>query len=240
MHHMISLPPPAEFMGKARRYVGLVEVDEKRFNDQIINPCQAIMWARLHNERALRQKGTLRQEVMQKWLTEWRRFQGFGQSRPVAELLWSKRRVEFRDMRLATMSVRNASWDEDERELSVGVMVRRLVWEGTRHENTVYTNATGIMQFGIHALARYFQKGFQPTEAGLTAAIWSAVNCRELHDVYDSPDVDFSLPVPSGGRWYGRWVRVQSVDTREELNQQIDRVQAKPELAVRTFHCDKD
>jgi hypothetical protein len=49
-------------------------------------------------------------------------------------------------------------------------------------------------------------------------------------------DVDFSLPVPSGGRW----VRVQSMDTREELNQQIDRAQAKQELAVRTFHCDKD
>ena len=167
-------------------------------------------------------------------MTEWRSFQGFGQSRPVAELLWSKRRVEFRDMRLATMSVRNAAWDEDERELSVGIMVRRLVWEGTRHENTVYTNATGIMEFGIHALARYFQKGFHPTEAGLTAAIWSAVNCRELHDV------DFSLPVPSGGRWYGRWVRVQSMDTREELNQQIDRAQTKPEVVVRTFHCDKD
>ena len=31
MHDMISLPPPAEFMGKARRDVGLVEATSSAF-----------------------------------------------------------------------------------------------------------------------------------------------------------------------------------------------------------------
>ena len=81
-------------------FVRHVQRDEKRFN-ALTKRFEDKMWSRLKHH------STLRKEVCQNWLAEWRAFRGFGQPPSPAELKWSKRRVEFRDVRVMSTTTRN-------------------------------------------------------------------------------------------------------------------------------------
>ena len=234
MNEMSLSYVPAEFLGRARVFVQRVQRDEKRFVEQVIKRFEAKMCTRLECH------ATLRKEVCQDWLSGWRSFKGFGQPPSLAELKWSKRRVEFRDVRLMSTTSRSALWDVNEREAGVSIRVHRLIWEGNRRGHKIRLDLRGFASFSLHALGRFFQKSFDPTDAALSAAIWSVASHPDLHDVHESADTEFSLSVPKiGGRWFGRWAMVCQVGVNE-LSGAIDRDKAEPELGIRTYHCDKD
>ena len=234
MNEMSLRYVPAEFAGRARAFVRHVQRDEKRFN-ALTKRFEDKMWSRLKHH------STLRKEVCQNWLAEWRAFRGFGQPPSPAELKWSKRRVEFRDVRVMSTTTRNPLWDEDERETGVSIMGHTLIWEGNRRSDEIQLDVRSFASFSLHALGRFFQKSFVSTDEALAAAIWSVASHPDLHDVYEFADTQFSFSVPKiGGQWFGRWAMVCQVAGADELSGAFDRNKAEPELGIRTYHCDKD
>lgn len=116
-------------------------------------------------------------------------------------------------MRLCTDWCRRVDWEDDARELGVSLLVVRVFpvlrrkAVGQRGAYTewyeVHNRASTYAHFSAHALARWYQRSFQPTEDSLINALWLAYDLYQ--DIVPSMDDDapFRLEVPGLGEWRG-------------------------------------
>jgi hypothetical protein len=114
---------------------------------------------------------------------------------------YTKRRIEYADARLVTTLRR---FPDGGTEPAVSVAIVRLIGD-MRFErsenggiNTLLAQPiNNIVVVGLHALARYFQKAFHPSEAALIVSLWDTFTLAR--QALQPGAFRFAIPVGSGG-----------------------------------------
>jgi hypothetical protein len=151
-----------EFTGLARACHRQVRESDKQYiamRDQI--------WGALRIR--LNRRPTLRLPECQDLFRVWQGCPAFGRIQNHTSMRYSKRRVEFHDAGLMG-TLRH--FDDGGTEQAVGVTVTRLIAD-TRFSVQAGERSALLGQplvhvavFGLHSIARYFQKSFQQSEPG--------------------------------------------------------------------------
>jgi hypothetical protein len=92
-----------------------------------------------------------------------------------------------------------------------------------------------VAVFGLHGVARYFQRAFQPSEPALIAAMWHVF--WFAGQVIQPGVHKFSIPLPSGGHWYGTLQPAQGHGEYGEPGRMDDPYVS---IDVRTYHGDRN
>jgi hypothetical protein len=182
--------------------------------------------ARMKRLARSRRKPTWRRPEAIDALRRWRAVGTWGQQELFAELCYARKRVTITDVRLVTVIGWQQDWTKGNTEKGVGIALIKLIADeaGVRQEMQV------IINFGLHALGRYYQRSFLPTDDALLVAIWDTMTEKSLAGARTN-GAQFAFPVATGGRWYGEFV------TNSEVGDEERKCHS---LAVKTFHCDGD
>ena len=168
----------------------------------------------------------------------WQSCPAFGRTQNHTAMSYTKRRVEFTDARLMGTLRR---FHDGGSEPAVGVTITRLI-ANTRFEREhgeqlalLGQPLVHVATFGLHSLARYFQKAFQPSEARLIEAMWNVFGASQVIQ----PGVQkFSIPLRDGdGHWYGMLHTAQGHGEHGEPGRMDDPYVS---IDVRTYHGDRD
>jgi hypothetical protein len=221
---------PSEFVGRARAFRNRIMASEESF----VSVQDAIYSA---FQRRLQRKPSFRQPECIDLLRHWQSSDKlFGQPPGhTAKMDFSKKRVEIIDFRLLSITTRKAHWAGDARESGVDLTLIRLIGEHRGGYSHVERKLQSIASFSLHALARYYQRAFRPSDDALVMAIWGVITGALALITGDQSE--FSLPVPdNGGNWWGRMVTGYVTDFDDEEDE------GEPEpldsLDIRTFYTD--
>jgi hypothetical protein len=113
--------------------------------------------------------------------------------------------VEYADARLTTTK---RQFVDGGTEPAVAVSIVRLIGDMrfSRNDNggidTILSQpVNNIVVVGLHALARYFQKAFQPSEAALIRSLWDTFGLAR--QALRPGAFRFAIPCGGGGHWHG-------------------------------------
>jgi hypothetical protein len=130
----------------------------------------------------------------------------FGQRPRIHITQHKKTGFNIRIGRLMASRVAAAHWDSFEDGVLVTVHELKPEWQERKGEwgwKLTY-NAANVVCVDLHAMARYFQRAFQPTSDNLFAAIWSVYDAMQplCAEFDDTAEKDFAVPA-GGGLWRG-------------------------------------
>lgn len=216
---------PAEFIGKARAFRDRVAAGERQF--LVVRDA---IWGALAARQ--RRKPTFRLPECRDLFRQWQAVKAFGQmQRSAASMDFAKKRVEIIDTRLTNVLSQLDIWDKDAREAGLGLSLIQTVADSEGIRQTLHI----VASFNLHALARYWQRAFRPSDEALVAAIWGVV--PQVMPILRGEQNEFAIPwPPSGGHWFGQIVCSYSVDHHFVAD---DNSKPTRELGIRTFHTER-
>jgi hypothetical protein len=197
---------PREFVGQARLFCSRIDAAAKAANAaarEIATEAHSIA----------RRRPTWRPEHLAGFERQWRHKMPY-EGLVSLEIERNKRTLTIAELRLARASYEDVRWSQSSREDSV-VLARRtfrfITPAGLDHQRIA------IASFGIHAIARRYQRGLDNTDAAIQADI--AELSLHIVRLVDVASQTFSIPCPSGV-WVGaiEVIRISSGPDQRVLN----------------------
>jgi hypothetical protein len=217
---------PSEFIGRARAFRNRVATAEDRCfaeHEVVYNAFR----------QRMRHKPSFRRPECLDLLRRWRSIEVFGRAPLDAVFNYTKRRVEITDFRMICVVSRGRDWAEDARESNVDLALVRLIAETGIEHGHVEQKVRSLASFSLHALARYYQRAFRPSDEALIDAMWGVM--PSVLDIFHGDEQQFTIPVPdNGGNWWGRLV----TGYRTDLDAPDWEGEAADVLDIRTFYTD--